>query len=165
MRTLTKKENKAVEVLVEQFRTNLINDIINTEKRVLGKVSSIENLHRYATVISQYLYLDKDVMLSKATRETTQKNGRYFLYWICRQPNSDVRLSASKIGLECGGYDHATVLHGASFIMDKIYTGDSMIYDLENILDMLNFKLERTKFGGQIVKKNPELCLPVLDIA
>jgi chromosomal replication initiation ATPase DnaA len=138
---MTTEQEQAVKILVADFEKALRMKIDEATKEALKMDTNRIRFNLYAVYIADYFGVKKERMLSNATRKDNYKNGRYILWWLLRNGDSGIKWSLERIGIESGGFDHATVRHGVYWVHDMDYKDIELQRDVVMISSGLGYKV------------------------
>lgn len=148
---MTQREKELIDQLTEEFRATITEKIIQSKSLVMHNNSSESKFTNYYTCVSEYFCVGVDQVLTKNYRHKNIVVPRQILWFLCRTGESAIPYSLSKIGELCGGFDHATVLHGSRKIADLIDYDYELKRDLSNICMTLGFRLEKIGLNYTVV--------------
>ena len=140
---LSEIEKQSIEKLVEFYRQELTDQVINAPI-VNGQAVNVENI---TNAVMQYYGVDRNALYSKDRRAHIVK-ARAAVFWLLRQPEMETGLSITRIA-EMASMNHASVIHNIRRIDNELLFEDKYtVAELTEILRSLGFRFYKqgTKF-------------------
>jgi chromosomal replication initiation ATPase DnaA len=137
---MTKKELESIEILVDQYRQDLIADI-ERRKRINLIGNSNDKYEYYRDCISDYFGMPKEKAFNIKSREDTVMFCRHLLAWICRVGETSLPYSMQYLSELIGYKAHSSVHHSISEMEARLHFTHNDRMTVNNILEMMGYEL------------------------
>jgi chromosomal replication initiation ATPase DnaA len=143
---LSEIEKQSIEKLVEVYRQELTDQVINAPI-VNGQAVNVENI---TNAVLHYYGVTRNSLYSKDRRAHIVK-ARAVVFWLLRQPEMETGLSITRIA-EMSFMNHASIIHNIKRIDNELFFEDKYtVAELTEILRSLGFRFY--KQGNKFIIK------------
>tara|TARA_R110000822_G_scaffold253030_1_gene379591 strand:+ start:626 stop:1117 length:492 start_codon:yes stop_codon:yes gene_type:complete len=147
---------KAIEILVSEFREKLLKTIEKTENEVIVGEDYEYSFRRYLDATANYFGTPIEEMTRNKSRITEYRRGRQIAWFIAKNGDTTLPTSLRSLGImtdEKSPFNHATVLHGTRTITDLVQTDPETRHDVSAIVKNLGFELVKGEKAFSIKRK------------
>jgi chromosomal replication initiation ATPase DnaA len=152
---MTKQEKEAVEVLVDAYRKELIEDI-KRRKRMSLTNNSNDKYEYYRDCIADYFGMSKQKAFNIKSRQETVIFCRHLLAWFCRVGETSIPFSMQYLSELIGYKTHSSVHHSLNEMEARLcFTHNDRVVT-NNILEMMGYELvkENDRYTNRYKNEN-----------
>jgi len=137
---MTKQERQAIDVLVDAYRRELIEDI-KRRKRITSSPDAEAKFDYYKECIADYFGLSKNHAFNVKSREATVILCRQMLGWICRVGETSLPWKMKLLGQKLGYADHSSIVHSVKEMNARLFFTYADRTATRNILEIMGYEL------------------------